>query len=65
MRSGLESAEKVLVTPLALNKAWEDRPVVKARKSRELVPEQERVKGKRDGIALLLHMKFCNKSQKH
>lgn len=50
---GLESAEKVLVTPLALNEAQEDRPVVKARKIRDLVPQQRRVRGKRDEIVLL------------
>lgn len=50
---GLESAEKVLVTPLALNEAQEHRPVVKARKIRDLVPQQRRVRGKRDEIVLL------------
>jgi len=48
----LESAE-VLESPLALSKAWKDRPVAEAGKSRALVPEQQRVKGKIDGIALL------------
>lgn len=42
MCSGLESAEKLSVTPYTLNKAWKVRPGVTTREARELLSEKNR-----------------------